>query len=202
MLNRHTTLQLAGLAVVAALPAILGCGSDSATATTAPASAVSPPALEAAPAAITAAVPATPPERPTLRPGAKTRVLAAAGDKPYDKTFDDLRFDMTLEDRFHRDMLSDSIEAMFGQRIRIRGFMLPTAQKNGIKEFVLVRDNQECCFGPGAALYDCIYVQMKVDQTTEFSIRPVAVEGTFDFREIVVDGRHWAIYHLDGESVR
>ena len=41
-----------------------------------------------------------------------------------------------------------------GTRIRIRGFMLPTAQSRGLKQFVLVRDNLECCFGPGAALFD------------------------------------------------
>jgi hypothetical protein len=130
-------------------------------------------------------------------------VLAAAGDKPYDKTFDDLRFEIKLDERFQRGMLTDSIEAMFGQRIRIRGFILPTAQKSGIKQFVLVRDNQECCFGPGAALYDCILVEMKGGETAEFSIRPVAVEGTFGLQEIRgPDGRHLAIYHLEGESVQ
>jgi hypothetical protein len=80
---------------------------------------------------------------------------------------------------------------------------LPTAQKRGIKQFVLVRDNQECCFGPGAAIYDCILVEMQPGNTAEFSIRPVAVEGTFNIEEILgPDGKHLAIYHLDGESVR
>ena len=56
---------------------------------------------------------------------------------------------------------------------------------------------------PGAALYDCIYVEMQPGQTAEYSIRPVAVEGTFGIKEIVgPDGRHLAIYHLEGESVR
>ena len=38
--------------------------------------------------------------RTPLRPGAKTKVLAAAGDRPYDKTFDDLRFEMTVGEPF------------------------------------------------------------------------------------------------------
>ena len=76
-------------------------------------------------------------------------MLARAGDRPYDKTFDDLRFDMTLGEKFQRSMLTKEIEALNGQRIRIRGYILPTPQKHGIKQFVLVRDNQECCFGPG-----------------------------------------------------
>jgi hypothetical protein len=136
-----------------------------------------------------------------LRPGAKTKVLAAAGDRPYDKTFDDLRFEMRVGEPFHRSMLTQQIEAMAGQRIRIRGYILPTPQRAGITQFVLVRDNQECCFGAGAALYDCILVDMKKGKTAEYSIRPVAAEGIFDVREFVIGGRHLAIYHMDAESV-
>jgi hypothetical protein len=143
---------------------------------------------------------ATKPRVP-LRPGAKTKVLAAAGNRSYDKTFDDLRFEMTVGEEFKRSMLTPQIEAMAGQKIRIRGYILPTAQRNGIKQFVLVRDNQECCFGPGAALYDCILVEMKPGKTAEYSIRPVAAEGTFDVKEVVIGGKHLAIYHMDGENV-
>ena len=129
-------------------------------------------------------------------------MLAKAGDKPYDKTFDDLRFDMKLDEPFRRQMLTDAIETMFGQRVRIRGFILPTAQQSGIRQFVLVRDNQECCFGPGAALYDCILVEMHPGKTAEYTIRPVAVEGSFGIEEVKSGDMHLAIYHLDAESVR
>jgi hypothetical protein len=139
--------------------------------------------------------------RTKLRPGARTKVLAAAGDRPYDKTFDDLRFGMSVGAPFHRSMLTKQIEAMDGQKIRIRGYILPTAQQRGIKQFVLVRDNQECCFGQGAALYDCILVEMQPGKTAEFSIRPVAAEGVFKIQEFVVNGKHMAIYHMDAESV-
>ena len=145
----------------------------------------------------------SPAPRPKLRPGARTVALTAAGDRPYDKTFDDIRFDIQPGEVFHREMLPDSIEALAGQRIRIRGYVLPTPQKRGIKQFVLVRDNQECCFGPGAAIYDCILVEMQPGKTAEFSIWPVAVEGIFDIQEVLgPDGKHLAIYHLEGESVR
>jgi hypothetical protein len=142
------------------------------------------------------------PKQP-LPPGAKTVALEKAGDRPYDKTFDDMRFDIQPGQPFLRTMLPPAIESLVGQRIRIRGYILPTAQKRGIKQFVLVRDNQECCFGPGAALYDCILVDMAVGATAEYSIRPIAVEGTFDIQEIMgLDGKHLAIYHLAAESVR
>jgi hypothetical protein len=141
--------------------------------------------------------------RPKLPPGAKTVAQERAGDKSYDKTFDDIRFDIKPGDPFRRDMLPSTIADMAGQRIRIRGFILPTPQKRGIKQFVLVRDNQECCFGPGAALYDCILIEMQPGKTAEFSIRPVAVEGTFSINEILgPDGKHLAIYRIEAESVR
>ena len=157
---------------------------------------------EAIPATQTAADASTQP-RPKLLPGAKTKVLERAGDREFDRTFDDLRFEIAVDAPFRREMLTESINALDGQQIRIRGFILPTPQKRGIKQFVLVRDNQECCFGPGAALFDCILVEMRPGQTAEYTIRPVTVTGKFGIQEIVSpDGRHLAVYHIAGESVQ
>ncbi len=142
------------------------------------------------------------PAEAEIATGAKTVVLSKAGDKPYDKTFDDLRFNMTVGEKFKRSMLTKGIEGMSGEKIRIRGYILPTPQKHGIQQFVLVRDNQECCFGPGAALYDCILVEMKKGNTADFTIRPIAVEGTFNVREFAIDGKDLAIYQMDGESAQ
>ena len=120
-----------------------------------------------------------------------------------DKTFDDLKFDIEPDAPFDRSLLTPEIEALAGRPIRIRGYILPTAQKRGIKQFVLVRDNQECCFGPGAALYDCILIRMQPGKTAEFSIRPVAVTGKFEIEEFKgPDGRHLAIFQMRGEEVK
>ena len=44
---------------------------------------------------------------------------------------------------------------------------------------------------------------MKPGKTTEFTVRPVAVEGTFELRDFKgPDGKYLAIYHLDGDAVR
>lgn len=119
-----------------------------------------------------------------------------------DITFDDLKFDMEKGSAFLRSMLTRAIEQLAGTRVRIRGYMLPSFQQSGITQFVLVRDNMQCCFGPGAALYDCVVVDMLPGKTTDFSVRPVAVEGTFSINELKgADGAHLAIYHLVGERV-
>lgn len=122
--------------------------------------------------------------------------------RPLDKTFDDIKFEMEVGAPFDRGLLTDPIRALDGARIRIRGYILPTMTKRGIKQFVLVRDNQECCFGPGAALYDCVLVTMQPGKTTEYSLRSVAVEGRFTIDEFVgPDGYPLAIYRMEGESV-
>ncbi|HMO85960.1 MAG TPA: hypothetical protein PKC18_13685, partial [Lacipirellulaceae bacterium] len=88
---------------------------------------------------------------------------------PVEATFDDLKFPMELEDPFDESLLTDRVRTLFDKRIRIRGYIYPTPRKSGLKQLVLVRDNMECCFGPGAALFDCIVVTMVEGVTADFS---------------------------------
>mgnify|MGYP002622857299 CR=1 FL=1 len=134
------------------------------------------------------------PNRPAARRGGALEI-----------TFDAIKFDIEKGEPFEREMLTPEIEELFGQDVRIRGYILPTSvfQQSDIKQFVLVRDNQECCFGPGAAIYDCIIVEMQGSATADFSVRPVAVEGTLALNEVLdFEGGHLAIYHLDGTAVK
>ena len=118
-------------------------------------------------------------------------------------TFDDIKLEMQKGEPFTRDRLTPRVTDLERQRVRIRGYILPSFQQSGLTQFVLVRDNQECCYGGGAALHDCVVVRMQPGQTAEFSIRPVAVEGRFRVEELRgPDGRHLAIYALDGERVQ
>lgn len=136
-----------------------------------------------------------PPARPAFQ-------FANRKSKQQDLTFDDIKFEMEKTEPFERSMLTEKIEALEGKTVRIRGYMLPSFQQTGITRFVLVRDNMECCFGPGAALYDCIIVEMAEGKSADFSVRPIAVQGVFRIRPFLgPDGKHLAIYHLEGESV-
>jgi hypothetical protein len=119
-----------------------------------------------------------------------------------DLTFDDIKFDQKKGDPFERSLLGKKVEDLNGQTIRIRGYMLPSFQQKGITQFVLVRDNMQCCFGPGAALCDCVMVDLK-GTTTTYTVKPIAVEGTFKIEEFLdPDGNVLAIYHLDGTKVK
>lgn len=114
-------------------------------------------------------------------------------------TFDDLKFDLEKGDPFDRELLTEEIEKLNDKVVELKGYILPVSvfQQSGIKQFVLVRDNQECCFGPGAALYDCVMVEMQPPHTAEFSTRPITVKGKFNIKEFKYpDGGHYAIYQI------
>ncbi len=120
-------------------------------------------------------------------------------------TFDTIKFDIKPNAPYDPSMLTDQIVKLQGQRVIIRGWMLPRTlfSQSGIKEFILVRDNQECCFGPGAAIYDCIQVKMASGKTADFTVRPIAVEGVFRLEPLTdEDDFLWALYFLSDAKVR
>ena len=114
-------------------------------------------------------------------------------------SFDDLKFDIEPGQAFERALLTQDVEQLLGKRIRIRGYVRPTAQQM-VRHFILVRDNQECCFGPKAALYDCIRVQMNGGQELEFTPFPIAVEGTLTLKELKIGDQTWAIFFLTADE--
>ncbi len=180
MIRRFATLLF--LAAVAAA----GCGGPPAAPVAAPSTAPSTaPSPAATPLAV---VPGDAPRRPI---------------GPREITFDDIKLEMEKGAPFTRDLLPTRVTSLAGTAIRIRGYILPSFQQTGLTQFVLVRDNQECCFGPGAALHDSVVVRMRPGRTADFSIRPVAVAGTFKIDELrAPDGSHLAIYALDGDEVK
>ena len=118
-------------------------------------------------------------------------------------TFDEIKLGLMKGEPYDPSALTEKVKNLDGKNIRIRGYILPSFQQNNIKQFILVRDNMECCFGPGALLHDCIVVEMLPPATTSFTVRPVSVEGNFSVRELKgPDGNYLAIYHLDGMQVK
>lgn len=121
-------------------------------------------------------------------------------------SFDTLLFEMDKNESYDPSLVTEEIRALENKPVTIRGFILPASvfQQVGIKQFVLVRDNQECCFGPGAALYDCIMVKMMGDSSASFSTRPVAVKGKFHVTENYKfpDGTYMAIYEMEATEVK
>lgn len=130
--------------------------------------------------------------------------VAQGGDgRAKNVTFDTIKFPMPdpKSRDFKPEYLTDSIRQLNGNRVRIRGFILPTFVDE-FAQFQLVRDNAECCYGPGAALYDSVAINLEEGKTTRFVVRPVTVEGTFEIREVIgPDNKHWSVYHITATKV-
>jgi len=147
---------------------------------------------------------ATPARTPVEKtPAEKARTTGRAKGEI---SFDDLVFKIEKGGTYVPSMLTEDIRSLDGKKIKLRGFILPSTlfRETDIDEFVLVRDNQECCFGPGAALFDCVVVNLVDGVKTDFTTRPVTVTGTFKLKEYKYpdDSGHFAIFNLLGTEVR
>ncbi len=121
-------------------------------------------------------------------------------------TFDDIKLQLDKDEPYQEGKMTDEVRKLHNQKVKLRGYILPTSvfQQKGIKQFVLVRDNKECCFGPGAALYDCVIINMEGDATADFTTRVVKVTGKFEVDTETYkypDGKHYAIYKMTATAV-
>jgi hypothetical protein len=81
-------------------------------------------------------------------------------------------------------LMPDWLKGLDGQRIRLRGFMYPAFQDEGIKVFILARDNGVCCFVRLPKVYDVVKVSMRDGETTDYiQDRPFDVIGVFHIAE-------------------
>jgi hypothetical protein len=119
-------------------------------------------------------------------------------------SFDDLVFEISPGQEFDASQFNDGVRSLFERNVKIRGYILPSSVlfDKGNTNFILVRDNLDCCFGPGAALYDCIRVNMKPGRTADFRAIPVAVSGTLQFRQYRdFEGVTTSVFALEADSV-
>jgi hypothetical protein len=95
------------------------------------------------------------------------------------------------------------LKGLDGQRIKIRGFMFPTYETEGIERFVLARDNQICCFGRDPKVYDLVQVDMKPGKTTRYipATRAFDVVGRLRFEMVAADNKPFGLYFLEEAEV-
>lgn len=77
-------------------------------------------------------------------------------------------------------VLHPDVAALDGQKVFLKGFMYPSRKHAGIQEFVLAKDNGDCCFGGQPKITDMIYVRVKAPKSgVTFTANRVSVAGTF-----------------------
>jgi hypothetical protein len=95
------------------------------------------------------------------------------------------------------------LKELDGKRIRIRGFMYPTFEAEGIETFALARDNQICCFGRDPKVYDLVQVDMRSGKTTVYipPTRSFDVVGKFKIEMISEGGKPYGLYHIEEAEI-
>jgi len=118
---------------------------------------------------------------PTGASDSAPAAIQSTANRPLLISFDDLQPDRYPQPDAHN--LPKEIDDLRGKRVRIRGYMLPALQQSHIGDFVLVRDNLQCCFGMNVNPFDCIMIRLDANQSIEYDIDPITVDGVFDLEE-------------------
>jgi hypothetical protein len=100
-------------------------------------------------------------------------------------------------------IIPESAVKMHGRDVLLKGYMYPGKQQRGIRQFLLVRDQGDCCFGGNPKITDRVLVQMADKQTIEYTPRLRKIAGRFSIRPAgAVDVDGGVFYHLEDASVR
>lgn len=107
------------------------------------------------------------------------------------------------DDQSPGQVLPPSAMELNGKKVFIKGYMYPGKALDGIKQFVLCRDQGDCCFGGKPKITDRIEVTLADPLRISHTSRLVRVAGTFRVEPTqTADGLGAVLYHLDGEYVR
>lgn len=95
--------------------------------------------------------------------------------------------------------LHPDVEPLVGQKVFLKGFMWQTQKDEGLTEFVLLKDNGECCFGGKAQPYDMMSIRLQNGLTTRAYTGMVAVAGVLQVN--LKAGDNEAVYIIDATMV-
>ena len=83
-----------------------------------------------------------------------------------------------------RPSIHPDVMALDQKLIFLKGFMYPTRQKEGITEFIMAKDNGQCCFGGEPQVTDMVYVKLDQPLAVEFTDERVSVSGVFSVGKV------------------
>ncbi len=101
-------------------------------------------------------------------------------------------------------LVPPSALALEGKKIFIKGFVYPGRQIDGIREFLLVRDRGDCCFGGDPKITERILVKLTPPLKLSYSPRQHKLGGTFhvEVQDKAIDGaRGGVFYHLQADHL-
>lgn len=86
-----------------------------------------------------------------------------------------------------------------GKEIFLKGYIYQTGRLEGLGSFLLVKDNQSCCFGADPAITDRVGVVMQQGKEISYKAGKVAVAGKFRLNKNFTNEDKEPLYIVDGE---
>ncbi len=100
------------------------------------------------------------------------------------------------------DIFNPDVKALDGQKVFVKGYMYPTKQIEGLRSFLLVKDNAQCCFGGNPAMQDMILVNMVRGKTVNFQQGLLlSIGGVFHCQQASGPAGLQPTYTIDGMFV-
>ena len=97
----------------------------------------------------------------------------------------------------------NSASGVDGRDVLLKGYIYPGKQQHGLVQFLLVRDQGDCCFGGNPKITDRVLVQLSDTAGIDFTPYLVKVAGRFRVQPAgTADIAGGVLYHLDAASVR
>jgi len=104
-------------------------------------------------------------------------------------------------------LVPPEVEQLLGKKVFIKGYMRPdsTNLRTGISEFLLVRDNNECCFGDKSAVmfFDQVMINLEPGLTAKLKERVFRVGGELGVRMgNPARGEPTLVYSIDADYLK
>ena len=94
------------------------------------------------------------------------------------------------------------VKALDGRRVIVTGYMMPLKMEKGlVTEFLLVRDQQACCYGVTPQINEFIVAKMASGGVKAVMDAPVEFYGKLAVREVFEEGCLAQIYTLAAEKM-
>ena len=101
-------------------------------------------------------------------------------------------------------ILPQAVRDLAGQDLRLTGYMMPVEMDGReVRSFVLVRDQQLCCFGRMPALNEWVLVRVGKGGAVDMNMdEPIEVEGSFEVGEDIEEGAVMSLYRMVADTVK
>tara|TARA_B100000029_G_scaffold367590_1_gene361064 strand:- start:1058 stop:1801 length:744 start_codon:yes stop_codon:yes gene_type:complete len=117
--------------------------------------------------------------------------------------FEDVNFTADISQKGFGELnaLHPDVKALDGKKIYLRGFMYRGKQTTGLNSFVIVKDNQQCCFGRQPNQSDMVEVFLPPGETFNLELGLTGVAGVFRTTNLRSESKlqHRPIYRIDAE---